>query len=445
MHSTPLVTSHSSLATNHSSLATNHSPLVTRLANGLRLVLAPMEHVRSATMAVYVATGSRYEEEREAGSSHLIEHMLFKGTERRPTAQEISETIEEVGGAINASTDKETTVYWAKVAAEETPLAVDLLGDMVLHSRLEAAEVRKEKRVVAEELGMAMDSPQEWVHTLIEETIWPGEALGRDVAGTRESVAGLTRAGLLRYLRRHYTPANTVVSVAGRIDPDAVRDLVERTFGAWQGGPAPAHPAGSYRPDRPRVRLQRRETEQANLCLAVPGVARADPRRYAFDLLDTILGGGMSSRLFVDIRERLGLVYDIHSYADRFDDTGMLVVYAGMEPAEGPRVLREVMTVLRRLRDDGVRADELARAKRGYRGRLVLGLEDSSSVANWCGAQELFYGAIEGPDDVLARVEAVTAHDIGELAAALFRDDYLRLAVIGPYDTEDVFADLLHC
>ena len=185
---------------------------ITRLSNGLRLVVAPMPDRYSATVAVYVGTGSRYESAAQAGSAHMLEHMLFKGTQRRPTAEDISTAIESVGGSLNASTDKEVTVYWAKVAGEDVPLALDILSDMLLHSRLDPSEVRKEKRVVAEELGMAMDAPQDWIHTLIEETIWPGEALGRDVAGTRESVARLTRAGLLRFLHSHYTPGATVVS-----------------------------------------------------------------------------------------------------------------------------------------------------------------------------------------------------------------------------------------
>lgn len=417
---------------------------VTRLANGLRLVMAPMPHVYSVTMAVYVGTGSRYESVAEAGSSHLLEHMLFKGTERRPTAQEISEAIERVGGALNASTDKEATVYWAKVAAADTPLAVDLLSDILLHSRVEAAELRKEKRVVAEELGMLWDTPQDWVHTLIEETIWPDDALGREVAGTRESVARLTRAGLLRYLRARYTPHGTVIGVAGQIEMERVASLVEEGFGAWQGGLAPAHPPSSYQPGRPRVRLERRETEQANLCLALPGIAHDDPRRFALDLLNSILGGGMSSRLFVEVREQLGLVYDIHSYTDRFDDTGMLVVYAGMEPGAAVRVIRKILAALRRLRDEPVGANELERVKSQYRGRLVLGLEDTSSVANWCGAQEMLLGTIQSPDEVLTAVQAVTAEEIHELARELFRDEYLRLAVIGPYKDERIFEDLLH-
>lgn len=417
---------------------------LTRLPNGLRLIVAPMPDRYSATVAVYVGTGSRYESEAQAGSSHLLEHMLFKGTERRPTAEEISAAVEAVGGSMNASTDKEATVYWARVASEDLPLAVDLLGDMLLHSLIDTAEVRKEKRVVIEELGMAMDSPQDWVHTLIEQAIWPGDPLGRDVAGTRESVTRLTRAGLRRYLASHYTPHATVISVAGRVDPNAVAALIERTFGGWQGGPPPQHSPGAYKPERPCVTLEQRATEQTNLCLAVRGLAHDDPRRHVVDLLNSILGGGMSSRLFVEVRERLGLVYDIHSYADRLDDTGMMVVYAGMDPAAGPAVVTQILAALRRLRDEPVDDEELRKVKGQYRGRLLLGLEDTSSVANWCGAQELMLNRIHSPAEVLEQVQAVTAQDIQCLAGELFRDEYLRLAVIGPYGDRAIFEELLH-
>ncbi len=414
------------------------------LPNGLRLVVTPMPGRYSVTVAVFLGVGSRYEDDKRAGSSHLLEHMLFKGTVRRPTAESISETIESVGGSMNASTDKEVTLFWAKVSCDEIALAIDLLADMLQHSLIDATEVRKEKRVVGEELGMIMDSPQDQIHTLIEETIWPGHALGRDVAGTRESVARLTRAGLLRFRDAHYTPRSTVVSVAGDVEPGRVRELVEEGFGSWSGQPAPPYLPGAYPADRPRVALVRRDTEQANLCLAVRGLSHHDPRRYALDLLNSILGGSMSSRLFVEVRERRGLVYDIHSYTDRLDDTGVLVVYAGMDPGAGPVVAREILDALRRLRDEPVSDHDLARAKSQYRGRLLLGLEDTSSVASWCGAQQLLLKQISTVDSILEEVNAVTAGDLQALAGELFRDEYLRLAVIGPYDDDRLFSELLH-
>ncbi len=279
---------------------------------------------------------------------------------------------------------------------------------------------------------------------MIEETIWPGHALGRDVAGTRESVARLTRAGLLRFRDAHYTPRSTVVSVAGDVEPGRVRELVEEGFGSWSGQPAPPYLPGAYPADRPRVALVRRDTEQANLCLAVRGLSHHDPRRYALDLLNSILGGSMSSRLFVEVRERRGLVYDIHSYTDRLDDTGVLVVYAGMDPGAGPVVAREILDALRRLRDEPVSDHDLARAKSQYRGRLLLGLEDTSSVASWCGAQQLLLKQISTVDSILEEVNAVTAGDLQALAGELFRDEYLRLAVIGPYDDDRLFSELLH-
>lgn len=416
----------------------------TTLANGLRLVVAPMPDRYSTTVAIYVGAGSRYESEAQAGSSHLLEHMLFKGTARRPTAEALSDAIESVGGSMNASTDKEATVYWAKVAGDDTLLAVDLLSDMLLHSLFDARELRKEKRVVAEELGMIMDSPQDRIHALIEETIWPGEALGRDVAGTRESVSRLNRSGLVRFRDKHYTPRTTVVSVAGNVDPGHISGLIEESLGDWRGGPVPVHPPSAYPSGCPRLRIEDRSSEQANLCLAVKGLPHHDPRRHALDLLNSILGGGMSSRLFVEVRERRGLVYDIHSYADRLDDTGVVVTYAGMDPAAAAPVVREIIAALRRLRDTPVSAAELAKAKSQYRGRLLLGLEDTSSVASWCGAQELMLGRVYAPDEILAQVDAVTVENLHELAGELFREEYLCLAVIGPYSDERMFKDLLH-
>lgn len=419
----------------------------TRLSNGLRLVVAPMAHVYSVTVAVLIGAGSRYETPKEAGSAHLLEHMLFKGSERRPTAQEISETVESTGGSLNASTDKDVTAYSARLTAGDVSLALDLLSDMVLHSTLDKDELRKEKRIVAEELGMAMDSPQEWVHTLIEEITWPGDPLGRDVAGTRESVAALTRAALRGYQKRCYAPSSTVVSVAGAVDPDAVLRDVEKWFGKWTGGLPPTHPTAVYGgAGGPAVTFQARETDQANLCLALPGVSRHDPRRTAFDLLNTVLGGGMSSRLFVAVREQQGLVYDIHSYGERYDDAGSLVVYAGMAPELGRQVVKEIIAQTRRLRDEPLSDDELRKLKRGYRGRMVLGLEDTASVADWCGGQELLYNKIDDPETVLEKIERVEAADIQSVATDLFHDAALRLAVIGPYDDheKEEFADLLH-
>lgn len=423
---------------------------VSRLKSGLQVVTAPMPGMYSVTISGFVGVGSRHERPADAGSAHLIEHMLFKGTTRRPTAEAISETIERVGGVMNASTDKEQTVYWLKVGRTRADVAADLLGDMLLHSLFEPAEVDKERRVVIEELSMSMDSPQDWVHTLIDELSWPGTALGRDVAGTRESVAALNREGLLAFMRGAYVPSNVVVCVAGAIDHDEAFDLVARTFGEWDEAPgqdgkdlAEAEPT-MYPALPPVVHYEERDTEQVNLCLAVNGVSRNSPDRYAFDLLTAILGGAMSSRLFLEVRERRGLAYDVHSYSNKLAETGSMVTYLAVDPENGPPVIEEVARQLDLLRREPVPASELEKVKDSYKGRMLLGLEDTQSVAGWCGVQQQLYGTIRQPEAICAAIDEVHREDIQRLAVQCFQDEYLRLAALGPPEGARGLKDVLH-
>jgi predicted Zn-dependent peptidase len=404
------------------------------LANGVQVVVAPMASMYSVTVSVTVRVGSRYEQPDQAGAAHLIEHMLFKGTERRPTAESISETIERVGGMLNASTDKELTGFWARVSREHAGLAIDLLSDMMLHSRFEQEEVEKERRVVIEELAMAMDSPQEWVHTVTDQRCWPNSAIGRDVAGSKESVTALTRENLLAFMQAHYLPTRTVVAMAGCI---SVRDglaLAEASFGPWTAAAlTPDAPeTASYLPAPPDVYWEERDTEQMNLCLATRGVPRHSDDRYAFELLTAIFGGSMSSRLFLEIRERRGLAYDIHAYGNVVDETAALVSYAAVDPDRAEEVVSEIVRQMRSLRDDLVPEEELSKVRDSYRGRLLLGLEDTPSVAGWCGVQQALHGTIRQPEAVWADVERVSRDDIRRLAEFCFQPEYLRLVALGP-------------
>jgi predicted Zn-dependent peptidase len=367
--------------------------------------------------------------------------MLFKGTERRPTARIIAEEIERTGGGLDASTGKEEIVCSARVAGADAELAIDLLADMVLRSLVEPAELEKEKQVIVEELGMAFDSPHEWVHTLLDEIIWPGHPLGRDVAGTRASVEALDRQGLVAFRDAHFTPATTVVSLAGHMDEPALQAAIARRFAAWQPRaiprplPAPSEPRGGR-----RVRIDQRDTEQVNLCVATGGVDHHDPDRFAFDVLASVIGGGVSSRLFLEIRERRGLVYDIHSYGQRFADTGAFVTYAGVDPENAVEVVAEIVRQIERVRREPVGEDELDRFKQSYKGRLLLGLEDTYSVASWYGGQLLLRGTIQSPEEIIARVEAITAGQLMEVAGRLFTDESLHLAAIGPLDDGEAAA-----
>lgn len=402
------------------------------LPSGLRVVHVPMPAMHSVTLGVFVGIGSRYETAPDIGGSHLIEHMLFRGTARRPTSRAISDTLDSVGGILNASTDKELTVYWAKVACQHVPLAVDLLADMLRCSRWAPADLSREKRIVLEELSMLADDGAEWVHVLADETLWPQQPLGREVAGTRASVRGLQRTNLIAYSHQYYGSNNAVVSVAGGLEPRSLRPLLEAHFDGWEPVPAPPPLPATIPPGAPRVRLEDKPTEQVNLCLAYPGVARQHPDRWALDLLFTILGGGTSSRLFLQLRERLGLVYDVHSYPTYYSDTGALIIHAAMDPSRRDRAVDAILREVERLQRRRVAETELRKAQQYFRGRLVLGLEDTSAVANWFGAQEMLHHEVQTPEDVAAAIEAVTADDLRRVAQTYLQPHLARLAAIGP-------------
>ncbi len=402
------------------------------LPNGIRVFTAEISHVRSVSVAFYFGVGARYEEDSIAGASHFIEHMLFKGAGRFPTAQSISEAIEGVGGALDAATDKEVTVYSAKVASHHFPLAMDVITDMVRRPLMSAEEVEKERGVIIEELNMYRDSPADWVNVLADEAMWPGLALGREVAGSRETVETLTREILLDYKARHYTPTNLVISIAGNVSREQALEAVAERLGDW-----PASPAPSWRPcpipaGAPRVHLETRPTEQTNLCLLTPGLSHTDPRHYALTLLNAALGDGMSSRLFIEIRERLGLAYDIGSAPTYYHDTGAFSISAGVEPGRSAPTIAAITHELRRLRDEPMPPEELSRAKEYTKGRMALRMEDTATVAAWMGGQEIVTGEPLELDEVMERLDAVTAEEIQRLANDLFRTEALRLAVIGP-------------
>ena len=405
------------------------------LASGLRVAVAPMPGMYSVAISVMVNAGSRHERPEQAGVAHLIEHLLFKGTERRPSAELISETIERAGGMLNAATDKEQTVYYAKVGREHASTAVDLLADMLLHSLFDNAELARERQVVIEELAMSMDTPQEWVHTLIDEACWPGTALARDVAGTRESVAALDASKVREFFAAAYRPENCVIGVAGALGYDEAFALIEGAFEGWRADPdggALDTATYSYPLRPPSMRYGARAIEQVNLCLAVSGPGWLSEERYALDLLISILGGASSSRLFLELRERRGLAYDVHSYSNRLAETGSIVTYLAVDPERAREAADEVMVQLDLLRREPVSARELERAREYYKGRLLLGLEDTQSVAGWCGGQLLAYGTIQQPEAVCGIIDGVEAEALSVLAGRYFRPEQLRAVALGP-------------
>ncbi|MFC2019021.1 M16 family metallopeptidase [Chloroflexota bacterium] len=414
----------------------------TTLDNGLRIVTAAMPHTQSISLSIFVGAGSRHETEAESGISHFIEHLSFRGTRRRPTPQEISKAIEGVGGILNASTDRELTVYWCKVARKHFDLALDVLADMVLHSRFAAEDIAKESQIITEEINMGKDSPAQYVNILIDELLWPHHPLGRDIAGSKESVAAMTRDMMLGYMNGHYLPAGTVIAVAGNVRHQETVEAVSRVLGGWTGQLCRAEFLPYEEQPGPRLRIEARDTEQAHLCLALPGLAHLHPRRFVLDLLNVILGEGMSSRLFSEIRDKLGLAYSIHSYVEHLLDTGSMVVYAGVEPRRLPEAVSAILGQLGRLKE-GVPQSELDKAKEQSKGRLLLRMEDSRSVAGWIGGQEILTERILGMEQVLSIIDAITVDELGQLAGELLMARQLRLAVVGPVSDSESLEGLL--
>ena len=415
----------------------------TVLDNGLRVLTTSMPHTRSVSISFFTGVGSRYESEAQAGISHFIEHLCFKGTEKRKTPNDISAAIEGMGGILNGGTDKELTVYWCKVAQNHFSLALDVLVDMLLNSRFDPQDIERERRVIIEEIHMTKDSPSQEVNLLIDELLWHGHPLGRDTAGTKQSIAGITRDMMLDYLNNKYVPFNTVVAIAGNIQHEEAVDAVGQAMARW----ASQKPRPEYLPFReeknPRIYIEERDTEQAHLCLALPGLSLLHPKRFVLDLLNVILGEGMSSRLFTEIRDNRGLAYSISSYTDHFLDSGALTVGAGVEPKNLRTTIEAILQQLLRFKEESVPDIELAKAKELSKGRLLLRMEDSRNVSGWMGGQEILTGHILSVDEVVSKLDTITADEIKFLARELLVGEHLRLAVVGPVSGEQSLEDLL--
>jgi len=415
---------------------------MTQLPTGARFIVAPMRERASVALAVMFAAGSRHEAGDQCGLAHFIEHMVFKGSRRYPTSREISEAIEGVGGSLNAATDKELTMFWARVPADQVGVAVDVLADMVFAGNFDPEEVAKERQVVIEELRMYLDNPQEHVHTVFDEVMWPDHPLGRDTAGTEETVRSFTREDCLGYLREQYHADALLVSVAGAVDTDEVMERMVPVLGSWGDGARPrclpAEPVAAG----PSVRLVSRRTEQANMVVGTRGCSYLDADRFVLDMLTTILGEGMSSRLFMELRERRGLVYDVHAFTTKHRDTGALGIYVGCEPQRAPDALAAVVAELSRLAAEPVGGGELQKAREFTKGRMRLQLEATGALCNFLGQQELLMGEILTPVAICERLDAVSPEQIQAVAGKLLSAG-LRSAVVGPFPSARKFEKVL--
>jgi len=403
----------------------------TTLPDGPRVISARLPGARSVSVAAYVLAGSRSEVDGQVGVAHFLEHLTFKGTSRYPTTRALSVAIEGVGGSFNAATDRESTVYWARVPLREATRAMDVLGELVCRPALSAAEIDRERDVIIEEIRGYLDDPAEYCQILFQEAMFGSGPLGREICGAEADVRDLRPERILEFWSARYRPANTVVSVAGDLAHAEALDLAGRAFGRGNGHvasfePSPALPAGE------RVRLGKRDTAQAQLCVGVPALPRDHPDSWALAILNTVLGDGMSSRLFLSVVDRDALAYDVSSGIVEYADAGALVVSAGVDPERIQRALDAVLTELGRLRSEPVPDDELAKAKAYLSGGLELRMEETRHLASWVGGQEALHDRVLTLDEALAAVATVSATDVHRLATELLRDDALRLAAVAP-------------
>ncbi len=413
------------------------------LSNGLRVLTAPLGYAQSVACYIMLAAGSRYEHDANRGIAHFAEHMFFKGTERRPTARDLSMEVDRMGGEFNAFTSKEYTGYYIRCAGEQRDTALDVLVDMIRHSKFDAEEIEREKGVILEEMNMYMDTPRDYVGSVYEELLFGSNPLGWETLGTKETISAATRDTFLDYLHSCYTPPRIVIGVAGAVGDDllsTLEGLVGDLTGNGAGGPAPLDI--EITPE-PRVRVLHKDSDQANVCLGVPSYPIDHPDRYALQLLGTVLGTGMSSRLFLEVRERRGLAYYVYALNNSLTDTGTLYAQAGVDLKRAHEAVEVIATEFRKLVDEPVPADELEKARSLAKGRFVLQTESPNGLALFGLRREVLEGAAAEPEEVLRGFDQVTVEDVQRVAADVIGGCGLRLGVIGPFDDEEAFAKLL--
>lgn len=428
------------------------------LANGLKLITVPMPGVETVTVLLMIGAGSRYESKKINGLSHFLEHMAFKGSKKRPSAFAISSEIDGIGGEFNAFTSKDHTGFYIKARSKHLALLVDVLSDMILNPLLKDAEIEKEKGVIIEEIHMYEDMPMRHIGDIYEELLYGDTPLGRDTAGKPEIIKSIMRGDFVKYMRGLYTPNNAVLTVAGGIGdpstrpekPDSLRtnslqNLVENSLSSWKKGDTWQWQKSTAKQSKPALKLQYKKTEQAHIALGVPAFSMLDPRRYALNIISAILGGGMSSRLFTEVREKRGLAYYVHTSADQYLDVGSLTTQAGVDVGRIGDAISVIIDQYMQLAKGKlpITQVELTKAKEYINGRFSLELEDSRAVAGFFATQEILKRKIRTPDEVMKKTSDVTLDEVHKIARVIFEPKKLNLAIIGPYKEEEKFRKLL--
>jgi predicted Zn-dependent peptidase len=404
------------------------------LENGLRLITVPMGSANSVTVLILVGTGSKYETKDINGISHFLEHMFFKGTQKRPTTLDISETLDSIGGEYNAFTGNEITGYWAKVDKKHTDTALDWISDIFLNSKFDAEEIEREKGVIIEEANMYLDTPRAYVQELWNELLYGDTPAGWQTIGPKENIKSFTREKIVEYFKSHYSPANTIICVAGGIDEKEITEKISKLFERGHEAAANQKEKVVEHQDEPGVLVYNKKTDQTHFCLGVRAYDLFDERKYALALLAIILGGNMSSRLFIKVRERNGLAYSIHTSAETLTDSGFLVTQAGIDHKNLEKAAQLIVEEYKDLRDNVISEKELQKAKEYLKGITSLSLDSSDVQASFYGMQELLEKEMLSPEEKFAKIDAVSVNDIKKVAEDIFKSQKINLAVIGPLD-----------
>lgn len=415
----------------------------TKLTSGLRVLTIPQKNTRTVTVLVLVGTGSKYEEKRINGISHFLEHMFFKGTKKRPTPLKIAGPIENVGGAFNAFTSQDLTGYYIKVDAAHLDLALEVVADIFLNSLLSVKEIQKEKGVVIEEINMRKDTPMIHVSDLLEQFLYGDQPAGWDIAGTKETVLGLTRGDILSYVKSQYVAKNTLVCVAGNIQEKMVREKVKKLFSSILQKSFKEKIEVKEKQEKPMVLLEYRATDQTHVALAARGFNLSHKDRFVQEIIAAILGGGMSSRLFLEIREKLGLAYYISTSSEENPDTGFLVTFAGVKNENAQKAVKVIVQEYKKLVKKKISLQELRNAKDRLKGKMALSLESSDAKAEFYGVQEILEGRFFTPEQLYDRIEKVKVADIQRVAKKIFSSSMLNLVVLGPFKEKNKFQKLL--
>ncbi len=405
------------------------------LSNGIRVVSETLPKSRSVSIGVWVKVGSRHEPPQVGGVSHFIEHMFFKGTEKR-TAKDIAIEMDSLGGEMNAFTSQETTTYYVKVMDEHLPVAINILSDILLSSKFEPAEMEKERKVILEEIKGVEDTPDDYIHELLTSTVWPDNPLGRPILGTKETIKSLTHKDIITYIENYYSPKEIVISVAGNFEHARLVDLLNSSFGKLSRNGIPKQEAT---PAFTRAAVvKKKQLEQVQICIGCKGINYTHEDRYVISALNGVLGSSMSSRLFQEVREQNALAYSIYSYIMSYRDTGLLTVYAGADPTNALEVVRLVIREFKKIKEEGITPAEESKVKNQIKGNLILSLESSNSHMSRIARQEIYFGKYLSIDDIVKGVEKVTAVQVQDLARQLFVRENIALTILGPLSGADV-------